>query len=72
MLVIFLFAAVIICAVGARIYTPEWEDLDKHPLPQWYDDAKIGIFVHWGLYSVPAFKSEWFWHFWTHGKYYIL
>lgn len=72
MSVIFTLAAVIICAVGARIYRPEWDDLDKRPLPQWYDDAKIGIFVHWGLYSVPAFKSEWFWDFWDKGKYYIL
>jgi alpha-L-fucosidase len=30
-------------------YTPDWNSLDKRPLPQWYDDAKIGIFIHWGL-----------------------
>ncbi len=30
------------------------ESLDKHPLPAWYDDAKLGIFIHWGLYSVPG------------------
>ena len=29
-------------------------------LPQWYDDAKLGIFIHWGLYSVPAFANEWY------------
>ncbi|CAF0776283.1 unnamed protein product [Didymodactylos carnosus] len=37
---------------------------DKHPLPQWYDDAKIGIFIHWGVFSVPSFVSEWFEWYW--------
>src|SRR6266851_5781418 len=35
-------------------YEPSLESLDKHPLPQWYADAKVGIFIHWGLYSVPG------------------
>jgi alpha-L-fucosidase len=35
-------------------YEPTLESLDKHPLPEWYADAKLGIFVHWGLYSVPG------------------
>ncbi len=35
-------------------YEPTLESLDRHPLPQWYADAKLGIFVHWGLYSVPG------------------
>lgn len=35
-------------------YQPTWESVSEHPLPQWYDDAKFGIFVHWGAYSVPA------------------
>lgn len=65
----FVLAAVIIYV--RAIYKPEWEDLDKRPLPQWYDVAKIGIFIHWGLYAVPAHKSEWFWHFWENGNYYI-
>lgn len=54
-------------ALGSH-YKPEWKDLEKRPLPQWYDAAKIGIFVHWGLYSVPGFKSEWFWYNWKTGK----
>ena len=29
-------------------YTPDWPSLDKRPLPTWYDDAKVGIFLHWG------------------------
>ena len=35
-------------------YEPTWESLKKHPLPDWFQDAKLGIFIHWGLYSVPA------------------
>jgi len=35
-------------------YEPTWESLERHDLPQWFDDAKLGIFVHWGAYSVPA------------------
>jgi len=35
-------------------YEPTLLSLNKHPLPQWYDDAKLGIFIHWGLYSVPG------------------
>lgn len=35
-------------------YQPTVESLDRHPLPDWYADAKLGIFVHWGLYSVPG------------------
>jgi alpha-L-fucosidase len=38
----------------APTYEPTVESLDKHPLPDWYADAKLGIFVHWGLYSVPG------------------
>nr|CAD7396349.1 unnamed protein product [Timema poppensis] len=46
-------------------YNATWESLDTRPLPQWYDDAKFGIFIHWGLYSVPGFGSEWFWNRWA-------
>ena len=35
-------------------YEASLESLNKHPLPQWYGDAKLGIFIHWGLYSVPG------------------
>jgi len=45
-------------------YSPTWDSLDAHPLPQWYDEAKIGIFLHWGVFSVPGFESEWFWYQW--------
>jgi alpha-L-fucosidase len=41
--------------------------LDARPLPLWYDEAKFGIFCHWGVYSVPAYDGEWFWERWTQG-----
>jgi len=36
-------------------YSASWESLDKRPIPEWWTDAKFGIFIHWGLYSVPAY-----------------
>jgi alpha-L-fucosidase len=41
-------------------YEPTWESLKQYSAPQWYMDAKFGIFIHWGLYSVPAFGNEWY------------
>ena len=41
-------------------FRPDWASLQGHKTPQWYADAKFGIFVHWGLYSIPAFGSEWY------------
>ena len=35
-------------------YKPDWMSLRRHPVPKWFQDAKFGIFIHWGLYSVPA------------------
>jgi len=35
-------------------YEPTWESLDTHTVPDWFHDAKLGIFIHWGVYSVPA------------------
>jgi alpha-L-fucosidase len=41
-------------------FEPAWESLKQYQVPQWYLDAKFGIFIHWGLYSVPAFSNEWY------------
>ncbi|MEO7766458.1 MAG: alpha-L-fucosidase, partial [Ferruginibacter sp.] len=41
-------------------YQPTWESLKKYETPDWFRDAKFGIFIHWGVYSVPAFGSEWY------------
>jgi alpha-L-fucosidase len=39
-------------------YEPTWESVGTHPLPEWYDDAKLGVFLHWGLYSVPGWAPQ--------------
>lgn len=41
-------------------YKDTWESLQQYRVPAWYEDAKFGIFIHWGIYSVPAFGSEWY------------
>ena len=41
-------------------YKDTWESLSQYRPPKWYEDAKFGIFIHWGVYSVPAFGSEWY------------
>ncbi|CAL8125240.1 unnamed protein product [Orchesella dallaii] len=74
-----LFAALIACSfallqeesieisasnqVQSQRYSPNWASLDSRPLPAWYDQAKVGIFLHWGVFSVPSYGSAWFWHY---------
>jgi len=41
-------------------FQPTWESLERYQVPQWYLDAKFGIFIHWGLYAVPGFGNEWY------------
>ena len=41
-------------------FRPDWQSLQTYKVPEWYRDAKFGIFIHWGIYSVPAFGSEWY------------
>jgi len=41
-------------------YQDTWESLSRYNVPEWYRNAKFGIFIHWGIYSVPAFGSEWY------------
>jgi len=41
-------------------FSASWDSLEKYQVPTWYEDAKFGIFIHWGVYSVPAFDSEWY------------
>lgn len=45
-------------------YLPTWDSIDSRSIPEWYDDAKIGVKVSWGVSSVPGFRNEWFWHSW--------
>ncbi len=58
-------------SVFPQSYQPNWESLDKRPIPEWYRDAKFGIFIHWGVYSVPAWTpkgnySEWYQYWLEH------
>src|SRR5579884_475627 len=58
-------------------YEANWASLDARPIPSWYTDAKFGIFIHWGVYSVPSFApvnvkdenpyAEWYWNSLTNG-----
>ncbi|WP_405854364.1 alpha-L-fucosidase [Streptomyces sp. NBC_01515] len=43
------------------MYTPDWDSVDRHPpAPEWFQDAKFGIYFHWGAFSVPAYDNEWY------------
>jgi alpha-L-fucosidase len=64
-------------ALPAQTYQPTWESIDKRPSPAWFTDAKFGIFIHWGVYSVPSYApvipgklayAEWYWNAMTNGQ----
>lgn len=45
----------------AKVYEANWQSLANHnEAPDWFQDAKLGIYFHWGVYSVPAFGNEWY------------
>lgn len=59
----------------SQTYSPNWQSLDARPVPAWFGDSKFGIFIHWGVYSVPAWGpvakdgagvyeryAEWYWY----------
>ena len=59
-------------AQAQKTYEPNWESLDSRPVAPWFEDAKFGIFLHWGPYSVPAWSprgtySEWY-QYWMQTK----
>ena len=63
--------------LSAQTYSPTWDSIDKRPTPAWFPEAKFGIFIHWGVYSVPAYApvipgklayAEWYWHAMTQGR----
>ncbi|MDR0756344.1 MAG: alpha-L-fucosidase, partial [Tannerella sp.] len=46
---------------GTEVFQPDWDNIATHyRFPEWFMDAKFGIFIHWGVYAVPAFGSEWY------------
>ena len=46
--------------IGAGPFYDDWDSLSRFQVPAWYRDGKFGIFIHWGVYSVPAFSNEWY------------
>ena len=78
-LIVMVTALLAVTGAVAGTYEPKWESLDKRPVPQWWTDAKFGIFIHWGPYAVPAFApagvagnwdcyAEWYQGFLLKGK----
>jgi alpha-L-fucosidase len=71
-LFILIFSALFAVA-GAQQYQANWESINSRPVPEWFSDVKFGIFIHWGVYSVPAWApanadigvyakyAEWYW-----------
>lgn len=46
---------------GTAVFRDNWDNIaSNYQFPEWYRDAKFGIFIHWGVYSVPAFTNEWY------------
>ncbi|MBI4892684.1 MAG: alpha-L-fucosidase [Acidobacteria bacterium] len=71
--------ALLLClaSLSGQTYQPNWDSIDKRPTPKWFTDAKFGIFIHWGVYAVPAYApvipgklaySEWYWNALTNGR----
>ncbi len=66
-----------VSSLSAQSYQPRWDSIDKRPTPAWFTDSKFGIFIHWGVYSTPAYApvipgklayAEWYWNAMTGGK----
>ncbi len=71
------FILVVCCLImptqAAETYEPNWESLDQRPIPGWFKDAKLGIFIHWGVYAVPSYApkgtyAEWYWRHMDQGS----
>ncbi|SDL82960.1 alpha-L-fucosidase [Siphonobacter aquaeclarae] len=71
-----LYLLLLLCgpaAIAQKTYQPQWSSLDTRPVPAWFSEARFGLFIHWGLYSVPAWATksgadgfgsgyaEWYW-----------
>lgn len=70
-ILIHIFVLLVLGAVASIAdpkYEPAWDSLDKRPNPDWFDNAKFGIFIHWGVYAVPGWGpkgtyAEWYWNY---------
>ena len=77
MRLLLLLALTIFPLAAQTRYQADWASIDSRPMPPWFTDAKFGIFIHWGVYSVPAYApvipgklayAEWYWNALTRGK----
>ncbi len=71
--IVTIFSILLVSLSFSQKYENNWESIDSRPIPQWFEDVKFGIFIHWGLYSVPAWApadadigvyakyAEWYW-----------
>ncbi len=57
-LIVFFFLLSLTIASAQKVYQANWDSLMTRPTPEWFRDAKFGIFIHWGVYSVPAFTKK--------------
>lgn len=69
-----IFILLSVCLLNAqdRKVEPTWESIQERGYPEWFNDSKLGIFIHWGLYSVPSWTkkegySEWAYKGWRDG-----
>lgn len=65
--ILFLLLSLLSTVSFSQEYLPDWPSLDARPTPDWWQDAKFGIFIHWGVYSVPGYTTkgnyaEWYQH----------
>ncbi len=71
-LILFALLAGGVCPLAAQHYEPNWKSLNTRGIPAWFNEAKFGIFIHWGVYSVPSYVpvipnsgasyAEWYWN----------
>ncbi|WP_158027241.1 alpha-L-fucosidase [Labilibacter marinus] len=58
------FMAIVTVTIAQETFKPEWKSLNKHEAtPEWFADAKLGVYFHWGVYNVPANGNEWYGRF---------
>tara|TARA_R110002126_G_scaffold291782_1_gene458006 strand:+ start:16545 stop:16883 length:339 start_codon:yes stop_codon:yes gene_type:complete len=61
---LFLLLISVQSTLAQDVFKPEWKCLKKHKaLPEWFADAKLGVYFHWGVYNVPANGNEWYGRF---------
>ena len=66
LIVVFGIIISFVISIEAKRYTPDWASLDSRPLPDWYDDAKFGIFMHFGTSVVPGNVILYYRNMWVH------